>query len=431
MVGLEPSPAPECLLFDVTGLAELFHGEEALVEHVAREFRRRGYTIHLALADTLGAAWAMAHYGPTVTVVPPGRGLAALAALPVEALRLAAETASTLRELGLSRIGRLTSLERASLATRFGPELLLRLDQAAGEVAEVFQGHHPPPEVQAAWTFETPTDRRDLIEWALDRLVERVVNQLGDRRLGVQRLECRIRGQTTFRTQFSIGLFRPSARSRHLEGLIKLKLETCVLTEPVAALELLVAGSSALEERQQELFAGGGVHAQQLGDNSRGLALLIDRLSSRLGRAAVVGARLLPDAQPEFAWRYEPTIGNSQFGSRKPAGKNKRRKSGELSASPVSDFRVPVLSRPLCLFPQPLPLAVVAAVPDGPPRVFTAGGVQQKIERAWGPERIQTGWWRGPGVGRDYYRVETATGQWFWLFRRLDDGRWFLHGAFQ
>ena len=51
--------------------------------------------------------------------------------------------------------------------------------------------------------------------------------------------------------------------------------------------------------------------------------------------------------------------------------------------------------------------------------------------RIWGPERIQTGWWRGQSALRDYYRVETAEGQWFWLFRQLSDRRWFLHGVFE
>jgi protein ImuB len=70
-------------------------------------------------------------------------------------------------------------------------------------------------------------------------------------------------------------------------------------------------------------------------------------------------------------------------------------------------------------------------VPDGPPLVFTWGGMERRIERTWGPERIQTGWWRASGVGRDYYRVQTALGHWFWLFRQLADGRWFLHGVFE
>jgi protein ImuB len=70
-------------------------------------------------------------------------------------------------------------------------------------------------------------------------------------------------------------------------------------------------------------------------------------------------------------------------------------------------------------------------VPDGPPLRFSFRGQEHRIAQVWGPERIEIGWWRGPMVARDYYRVETAAGQRYWLFRRLADGRWFLHGTFE
>lgn len=73
----------------------------------------------------------------------------------------------------------------------------------------------------------------------------------------------------------------------------------------------------------------------------------------------------------------------------------------------------------------------MSVVPDGPPLAFFHAGEEHRIQRVWGPERIHTGWWRGRSARRDYYRVETAAGRWFWLFRQLTDGRWFLHGVFE
>ena len=73
----------------------------------------------------------------------------------------------------------------------------------------------------------------------------------------------------------------------------------------------------------------------------------------------------------------------------------------------------------------------MSVMPEGPPLRFPFRGEEHRVARAWGPERIETGWWRGPPVARDYYRVATTAGRRFWLFRRLDDGRWFLHGAFE
>jgi protein ImuB len=91
--------------------------------------------------------------------------------------------------------------------------------------------------------------------------------------------------------------------------------------------------------------------------------------------------------------------------------------------------------RPIWMLPRPLPLeplrgGAVAVVSDAPPPRFRLGGTVHAIVQAHGPERIETAWWRGPTVRRDYYVVETESGGRFWLFRRLRDGGWFLHGMF-
>jgi protein ImuB len=75
-------------------------------------------------------------------------------------------------------------------------------------------------------------------------------------------------------------------------------------------------------------------------------------------------------------------------------------------------------------------LAVVALAPDGPPVQILLNKGTYRIVRHWGPERIETGWWRGRSLRRDYYRLETRSGHWLWVFRQLTDGKWFLHGMF-
>ena len=87
--------------------------------------------------------------------------------------------------------------------------------------------------------------------------------------------------------------------------------------------------------------------------------------------------------------------------------------------------------RPLRLVRRPIALEATSIMPDGPPVRFQFRSRGHRVARTWGPERIETGWWRGRPVGRDYYRIETTTGRRFWLFRRLRDGKWFLHGMFE
>src|SRR5438034_3589432 len=52
--------SPGHLFLDVTGIAPLFGGEEALAKLIAAACREAGYFGRVAIADTVGAAWAVA-----------------------------------------------------------------------------------------------------------------------------------------------------------------------------------------------------------------------------------------------------------------------------------------------------------------------------------------------------------------------------------
>ncbi|HYO25625.1 MAG TPA: hypothetical protein VEQ85_11840, partial [Lacipirellulaceae bacterium] len=156
----------------------------------------------------------------------------------------------------------------------------------------------------------------------------------------------------------------------------------------------------------------------------------------RLGRQAVVRCRIVSDAQPELAYREEPLVGSappsapggrSRMHSRRSALARPRKPAVPARAEPPAKG---ALDRPLCLLARPVPLEMASVVPQGPPIRFRFQGEQHEIAKQWGPERIETGWWRRQRAVRDYYRVETAAGRRFWLFRRRDD-RWFLHGGYE
>jgi protein ImuB len=65
-----------------------------------------------------------------------------------------------------------------------------------------------------------------------------------------------------------------------------------------------------------------------------------------------------------------------------------------------------------------------------PPTWFAHGGREYVIVRARGPERLETAWWRGPDVRRDYFRAVTETGEHFWIYHAAEAGEWHLHGVF-
>jgi protein ImuB len=540
-VGLEEAEEPQSLLLDVTGLGPLVGGEQTLARTVVAEFGKRGLTARVAIADTLSAAWALAHFAalepaddstrrsglvltsapqpgrsgicltsapqadpvrlkpdlPDCTALEPageerdsevpdstaldatailslvrvplvvseGQAWAALEPLPVEALRLPAETCALLADLGLLRIDQVAALERATLLARFGAVLLTQLDRARGVAAEAIVACHPPAEWKFEWPLEHPTARREMIEFALDEVLARACRALAREGLGVLRLACRFEHENHPADQFIVGLYRPSACHRHVGELARLKLERLRFREPVAAMSATVLARDRLEFFQQELFSEPG---QQPGhQDARSLAALVDRLSNRLGPAAVARPWLLAEAQPEFACQYQPLCGLAAsrpgrgprrapkrasdvslrasnkmasergtvpFCSRPSSGWCPTAKSGQSPAILLDALNASTApgpgDRPLHLEPRPRPLVVVSVAPEGPPMKFRLSGQDERVVRVWGPERIETGWWRTRLVRRDYYQVETARGTRYWLFRELSSGAWFLHGEF-
>ena len=181
----------------------------------------------------------------------------------------------------------------------------------------------------------------------------------------------------------------------------------------MSAITLDVAIAVPLEFHQGKLFENDAQAARW-----RHLPALIERLSNRLGEKTILRSQLWPDAQPEFACRYEPWLQRQApctLFPNDPAMALASRKA---------------LSRPLCLASQPVPIRVVCEAADGPPLRFEWQKRQHVVAHCWGPERIETGWWRGRDVRRDYYRIETTAGRRFWIFRTTASEAWFLHGIY-
>ncbi len=423
---------PDCLFFDVTGIGVLFGGEEELGRKVIAELAGHGYEARVAVADTIGVAWAGAMQTSSRFKVQSSKLSFAcfeptlnfeLGTSNCEALRLPAETVDLLSQLGVERLEQLLVLPRESLRARFGELLLLRIDQLMGTAQEMIVPHRPPPQFMEEWLLEYPAEQRELVEQILRELVRRIAAALAVRREGVLKLGCRLDCAPGRPILLEVGLFRPSADQDHLWDLLKMQLEQAVLPGAVGRVRLEASLTAALENRQGELFAGGEHEAQ------RQFALLIDRCSSRLGASAVLRPELTADPLPERAVRYRST--KYEVRSTKEGRRTKQKRQRTPDTGKEGDrFFLSFVLRPSSLFWPPQGLEVLSVAPDGPPVSFRLAGRMHEVVGSAGPERIETGWWRGRSVRRDYWRVETVSGQRFWLFRQLGDGQWFLQGEY-
>ncbi|HMP60645.1 MAG TPA: DNA polymerase Y family protein [Gemmatales bacterium] len=414
---------PASLLLDITGCAACFGGEERLLAAVAQGFKELGWQAWIALADTVGAAWALAHYGGSAAKPIQhrlGESLAELLALPVEGLRLEPNVLERLRKLGLDRLGQLLALPPDSVAVRFGPSVQRRLEQMFGRLAEPLVWHRPLPEIALHQEMEPGTSRQEELLAVARPLLAEAARELGRRCRGARRLACLLVVEAGPPREVRLELARPSQEADRWAELLRLKLEPICLSSPVCRLVVRVAVEEPLPVDQASLFASDAL------PRAWAWAALVETLTHRLGRGCVSVPRLVVDPEPERCYQTEPATRAIPTGAPISPPHTLLATGTGPEPADVKAWR----HRPLRLWPQPRPLEVLALTPPGTPRAMRTAGIERQIRHAWGPERIETGWWRGVEIGRDYFMVETQEGARWWIFRRLQDGCWFWHGCF-
>ncbi len=416
----------DTLIFDASGCERLFDGEEKLLARAIEGLDGQGFSARGAVADTPGAAWALAraHSQPAV-VSKPGQTAADLAPLAVWSLRIDANTTAALASVGVETVASLFHLPRSSLARRFGDGPIDRMDQALGGLPEVLVPYRPQPVQISRIHFGAATTRIDVLQEAVQRALKRFCAELMRQVAGVRQMFVTFycpnveteEGARTRTVTLPVNLSQPTRSMKHLDSLLAVLLDNLRLPAPADSLALWARQLDPLDDWQDELFTTDASDVRELGD-------FLDRLAVRLGPQAVVRPKLCSEHQPERTFRYAPLAGSD--GDLQPQAVC-RQSSIDNRQSAIAVLPGP---RPLRLSKRPIEVAATAIVPEGPPITFRLQGTQHVVTRSVGPERIETGWWRGSHLRRDYYRVTTRDGRRFWLFRERDTGKWFLHGWF-
>lgn len=412
------------LFLDITGCAHLFGGEKPMLDDMLSRFFHQGFDVRAGLASTPGAAWAAARFC-TASVVAPGDEEKTMAPLPLAALRLAPETIASLESVGLRTTGAILQAPRAPLARRFGKMLLLRLDQALGQLEEAISPRRPVAPLSVERHLPEPVSLVEDIEHLvllLARSLKTDLERHGEGARALQLLLFRVDGVVS---RIGVGTSRP-LREPGVIG--KLFHERLTALEDVLdagygfdLVRLSVLATAPFEMDQAD-FSG------DASGSDEDLALFADRVSARLGGDTVLRPVPVESHIPERA------VSCLSFAEAEKDLGHARNRGREIALPPP-----PGPERPIRLFSQPEPVEVMAAeVPDGPPARFRWRRALYEVARAEGPERIAPEWWRDGAdeATRDYFRIEDADGRRYWLFRQGFYGatqgnpRWFLQGFF-
>lgn len=379
---------PQTLVLEIAASLTLFGGLERLLENVRGGLQELGYCVRLAVAPTPLAATWLARAGDTQPVTDLPLLARRLFALPLARLDLSAEQTALLRDIGLDTLGDCVRLPRDGLTRRLGPGFVTALDRAFGRLPDPRPPFAPPPEFAGSLALSAAVDDIERLLFALHRLVLELCGFLTARGAGVQRLTLRLQHAGAAVTEVHLGLLAPTRAARHLMELVRERLARLELAQPVETVGLHADTLLPLADRNCELFPATRPAAEAA-------TLLLERLRVRLGRDAVRGLHLVAEHRPECAWRYaEP---------------------GAPGAA------APPIARPLWLLPAPVPLELRDTRP------YLDGALALAPER----ERIESGWWDGADVRRDYYVARDHRGARLWVYRELGGApRWWLHGIF-
>lgn len=382
------------LVLDITGSAHLWGGEAMMLADMRARTARAGLTLRLGFGATRGAAWAFAHYG---------RNGATLAALPVAALRLEPSMVTALQRLGLRSIGDLVTTARAPLARRFGQALLLRLDQALGQVPEAISPEVEPPHYGMRTSFPDPIGLFDDVMAAVSRLLVPLCDRLKAHEAGARRLMLTLR--------------RVDQGSQQVE----LRL-AAAMRDPARILPLFTRGVG-------EVDAGFGI------DQIRLEAVQVEALPlQQIGRRSTQAS---PDRLDDLITRIGTRIGLENIQRFLPADSHIPERSFIIAPAAFSAPQGGWAScrpRPVRLFrPEPL-FGVGCDASARVPERFRWRGMALTTGRATGPERIAPEWWLEDDNWRsglrDYWKVDTRQGRRLWLFYTPQKPGWFVQGEF-
>ncbi|MGY2135954.1 Y-family DNA polymerase [Pseudomonas reactans] len=361
---------PRALLFEIESSLGLFGPWPRFEARLRRELTELGFRHRIVAAPNPAAARVLANIDDGLAVQDDGL-MQALAPLPIDRAGLDPQAATALSRMGLRTLAQVQALPRHTLARRFEAGLLKHLDALAGQRPLALAFYQPPDRFDVRIELNFDVQSHQALLFPLRRLTGDLSAFLCGRDSGVQRFDLHLEHAQAPDSVIKVGLLSAEREPAMLFELARGRLEQVQVTSPVRGFRLVAQDLPVFVPQRQDLFDD---RPQQ----TLPWEQLRERLRARLGDEAVQGLRFHADHRPECAWQA----------------------TADKTPCPTLN----TVQRPGWLLNEPTLLG------------------EQGVQILMGPERIESGWWDGADIRRDYYLIQTRAGQQGWAFRTVGQG---------
>lgn len=389
MVSLIP---PNALVLDVKGSERLFGGLDCLKALIQKDFQMLGHQASISLAPTPTAAWMLARANAPGTFFETDVSnlTADLSDIDVGVCGFDLGILEGLRSVGLNQFSDLYCMPRDGLARRFGPMVIDFVDKALGKTADPRRRFSMPPSYKCGTELSFESSNIETLLLYTEHLLSKLSEVLWIGEKAFFELDFQLFYRKHLATKLSISLFSPTCDVSHIQTLLREKLERTTISGPVKSITLSVKRSTPLTKKNLDFFYSAPVDGKRW-------EYLVDKIRTRLGNKALYGLGLCDEYRPERAWIKRNLI------------------------DVIYNVDVPQSQRPIWLLPEPLPVKICSGKPV----------IRGLLKLSYQRERIESGWWDGQDVSRDYFIGRNASGEKFWIFRNLEtEDDWYIHGVF-
>ena len=407
--------AAQSIVLEVSSSMKLFGGIGNLLGEVRRSVRTQGYHGLVGIAPTPLAAQLLARatqYHPATRMCrEPSQLPERLADVPLALFGWPHETLNILATLGLTRIKDLLPIPRRGLQQRFGDSVLNDLDRARGLAGDPRLYITLPEQFssQREFLFELHDSERLLP--VAENLFQEMEGFLRARGAATQTVVVTLKHGRNANTHITLGTRELARHASHWLRLLREKFARAELAAPVIEMAMRA------DQLRPYLAETNSLLRNAVSSRQDSVTNLVDRLAARLGESAVYQIEVQSDHRPEFAWRKQMGMGLTAQAPKVV----RQRPLYARSALAHTSVKMPATHRPTWILREPRALVGMNDIPQ----------YHGALTLLAGPERIETGWWDGKPVARDYFVAQNAQHEVCWIYRDYRFGRkWYLHGLF-